>query len=94
MLLGNGPSSALMLTLGSGGSETPTTSLANADALPLSGTFVHSPGAMKEKEIHAKHMKVRAKSYSPRALSAHSEMKDLALSSSLAYTYTYPGAQP
>nr|XP_048307392.1 pericentrin isoform X2 [Myodes glareolus] len=53
----NVPSSALMLTLGSGGSETPTTSLANADALPLSGRFVHSPGAMKEKEIHAKHMK-------------------------------------
>ncbi|XP_013206649.1 pericentrin isoform X3 [Microtus ochrogaster] len=53
----NGPSSALMLTLGSGGSETPTTSLATADALPLSGRFVHSPGAMKEKEIHAKHMK-------------------------------------
>ncbi|XP_075836025.1 pericentrin isoform X8 [Microtus pennsylvanicus] len=53
----NGPSSALMLTLGSGGSETPTTSLAAADALPLSGRFVHSPGAMKEKEIHAKHMK-------------------------------------
>ncbi|CAO2608480.1 Pcnt, partial [Lemmus lemmus] len=53
----NGPSSALMLTLGSGGSETPTTSLATADALPLSGRFVHSPGAMKEKELHAKHMK-------------------------------------
>ncbi|XP_057650469.1 pericentrin isoform X4 [Chionomys nivalis] len=53
----NGPSSALMLTLGSGGSETPTTSLATTDALSLSGRFVHSPGAMKEKEIHAKHMK-------------------------------------
>lgn len=53
----NGPSNALMLTLGSGGSETPTTSLATADALSLSGRFVHSPGAMKEKEIHAKHMK-------------------------------------
>ncbi|XP_049996195.1 pericentrin isoform X4 [Alexandromys fortis] len=45
----NGPSSALMLT--------PTTSLATADALPLSGRFGQSPGAMKEKEIHAKHMK-------------------------------------
>ncbi|XP_038197704.1 pericentrin isoform X2 [Arvicola amphibius] len=55
----NGPSSALMLTLGSGGSETPTTSLvtATAGALPLSGRFVPSPEAMKEKEIHAKHMK-------------------------------------
>ncbi|XP_052600604.1 pericentrin isoform X11 [Peromyscus californicus insignis] len=53
----HGPSSALMLTLGSGGAETPTTDLAAAATLPFSRRFVQSPGAMKEKEIHAKHMK-------------------------------------
>ncbi|CAH6789845.1 Pcnt [Phodopus roborovskii] len=52
----DGPSSGMMLTLGSGGSETPPTSLEAAAALPFS-RFVQSPGAMKEKEIHAKHMK-------------------------------------
>ncbi|KAL1771697.1 pericentrin isoform X5 [Sigmodon hispidus] len=52
------PSSGMMLTLGSGGSETPTTGLAAAVApLPFSRRFVQSPGAMKEKDIHAKHMK-------------------------------------
>ncbi|XP_036023217.1 pericentrin isoform X2 [Onychomys torridus] len=55
----DGPSSAPMLTLGSGGAETPTTDLAAAAAaaLPFSRRFIQSPGAMKEKEIHAKHMK-------------------------------------
>ncbi|XP_028730107.1 pericentrin isoform X7 [Peromyscus leucopus] len=53
----HGPNSALMLTLGSEGAETPTTDLAAAAALPFSRRFVQSPGAMKEKEIHAKHMK-------------------------------------
>lgn len=60
MLLGDGPDIAMMLTLGSEGSETPTTDLvaAAAAAVPFSRRFVQSPGAMKEKEIHAKQMKV------------------------------------
>uniref|UniRef100_A0A8C6GD22 Pericentrin (kendrin) n=1 Tax=Mus spicilegus TaxID=10103 RepID=A0A8C6GD22_MUSSI len=56
----DGPDIAMMLTLGSEGSETPTTDLvaaAAAAAVPFSRRFVQSPGAMKEKEIHAKQMK-------------------------------------
>ncbi|XP_042121951.2 pericentrin isoform X6 [Peromyscus maniculatus bairdii] len=53
----HGPNSALMLTLASEGAETPTTDLAAAAALPFSRRLIQSPGAMKEKEIHAKHMK-------------------------------------
>lgn len=58
VLLGDGPDIAMMLTLCSEGSETPTTDLVAAATIPLSRRFAQSPGAMKEKEIHAKQMKV------------------------------------
>ncbi|XP_027250053.1 pericentrin isoform X15 [Cricetulus griseus] len=51
------PSGGMMLTLGSGGSETPRSSPVAAAVVPFSRRFDQSPGAMKEKEIHAKHMK-------------------------------------
>lgn len=57
MFLGDGPEIAMMLTLGSEGSETPTTDVVAA-TVPFSRRFVQSPGAMKEKEVHAKQMKV------------------------------------
>ncbi|XP_029398121.1 pericentrin isoform X3 [Mus pahari] len=53
----DGPDIAMMLTLGSEGSETPTTDLVAAAAVPFSRRSVQSPGAMKEKEVHAKQMK-------------------------------------
>ncbi|XP_076772744.1 pericentrin isoform X3 [Arvicanthis niloticus] len=52
----DGPDIAMMLTLGSEGSETPTTDVVAA-TVPFSRRFVQSPGAMKEKEVHAKQMK-------------------------------------
>lgn len=59
MLLGDGPDTAVMLTLGSEGSETPTTDrVAAAATVPLSRRLGQSPGAMKEKEVNAKEMKV------------------------------------
>lgn len=49
----------MMLTLGSEGSEAPTTDqVAAAATVPLSRRFLQSPGAMKEKEVNAKEMKV------------------------------------
>lgn len=53
----DGPDIATMLTLGSEGSEAPTTDLVAATIGPFSRRFVQSPGAMKEKEVHAKQMK-------------------------------------
>uniref|UniRef100_A0ABK0KZD6 Pericentrin n=1 Tax=Rattus norvegicus TaxID=10116 RepID=A0ABK0KZD6_RAT len=53
----DGPDIAAMLTLGSEGSETPTTDLVAATTGPFSRRFVQSPGAMREKEVHAKQMK-------------------------------------
>lgn len=73
MFLGDCPSGGMMLTLGSGGSETPRSSPVAAAVVPFSRRFDQSPGAMKEKEIHAKHMKVRPKSSCPRALTAQDE---------------------
>ncbi|XP_028629735.1 pericentrin isoform X2 [Grammomys surdaster] len=52
----DGPDIAMMLTLDSEGSETPTTD-AVAAPVPFSRRFVQSPGAMKGKEVHAKQMK-------------------------------------
>lgn len=63
MLLGDGPDIAAMLTLGSEGSETPTTDLVAATTGPFSRRFVQSPGAMREKEVHAKQMKVIMSEY-------------------------------
>ncbi|XP_051009220.1 LOW QUALITY PROTEIN: pericentrin [Acomys russatus] len=51
------PGIATVMTIDSGGPETPTTGLAAAATVPLSRRSVQSPGAMKEKEAHAKHMK-------------------------------------
>ncbi|XP_052020406.1 pericentrin isoform X3 [Apodemus sylvaticus] len=54
----DGPDTAVMLTLGSEGSETPTTDrVAAAATVPLSRRLGQSPGAMKEKEVNAKEMK-------------------------------------
>uniref|UniRef100_A0A8C6W3J3 Pericentrin (kendrin) n=1 Tax=Nannospalax galili TaxID=1026970 RepID=A0A8C6W3J3_NANGA len=52
------PGIGAVLTLDSGGPEAPTARLKAATAAPVSGGFVHPPGAMKDKEeVHAKHMK-------------------------------------
>ncbi|XP_021508181.1 pericentrin isoform X3 [Meriones unguiculatus] len=53
----DGPGIATVMTLGSGGSETPTTGLAASASVPSPRRVVQSPGSMKEKEVHAKHMK-------------------------------------
>ncbi|XP_029422958.1 pericentrin isoform X2 [Nannospalax galili] len=47
------PGIGAVLTLDSGGPEAPTARLKAATAAPVSGGFVHPPGAMKDKEVHA-----------------------------------------